>query len=61
MCDLYLQMQVFSSDPRAVLVTQRLEVRRGDCGPDPGVRAQLELESDLQSGGAVFPPFGEQV
>lgn len=39
MCDLCLQMQVFSSDPRAVLVMQRLEVRGGDYGPDPGVRA----------------------
>lgn len=32
MCDLCLQRQGFSSDPRAVLAMQRLEVRGGDCG-----------------------------
>lgn len=31
--------QVFSSDPRAVLMMQRLEAGGGDCGPGPGVRA----------------------
>lgn len=60
MCDLCLQVQVFPSDPRAVLAMQRLAVQGGDCGPDPGVRAQLELEPNLQSGGAVFPPLGSK-
>lgn len=55
---LYLEAQVIPSDPRAVLMTQRLEARGGDWGSDPGVQAELELDSGLLSWGAGLPPLG---
>lgn len=58
LCALYLEAQVIPSDPRAVLMTQRLEGRGGDCGSDPGVQAELELDSGLLSWGAGLPPLG---
>lgn len=54
LCDLYLQTQVISSDPRAVLMAQRLEARGGDGGGSgPGVQAWLELDSGLGWGAGL--------